>query len=474
MLAPPRVPGFVGGFCGYTLCPAAVSVPILSLSPPLGTQISRNDLRNNMNSATMGSDGGSPSRSVEIGSNADGGFAMKGFAFLGRVGSFAIVSVFASWVVPSSQGFANVIDFQDAAQDQEALIHQYTFDGKDPAERREDRRGVEHLNEQAGGGATVEDIEYGVEGFDESSEAVKTFRPIPVTDEFGGGANFRIAQVALGNAFSYEIIFRPDIAVIEGGNFNLGYLLANRIENSRGYFLFQGSAEQNKFGDFGQDGDDLASVIGSGFNVSNENSILEEVQVGHWYYVAGSYQVNDDGTTEFTNYIADLTEGQDSLDVAGPVTVPGTYGTAPTGLSVGGRFDGQGEGFPGAIDEVNLYSEVIDEDVFQEHLEIILGEIDIEPKTMFHRGDPNNSGALDLSDGLFIFNFLFTGGAPTTCRESADGNGDQNVDLSDGVYLLNFLFTGGPPVVAPGGPDQPCGELAEDSTLGCEEYSHCN
>lgn len=366
--------------------------------------------------------------------------------------------------------FASVEELQDVAQDHPDLTHQYTFDGADSFERRQDSRGVDDLVEQIGGSATLDDIVYGVAGFDGTSEAVTTFRPPAGGTEFSDGANFRIPSIALGDAFSYEVVFRPGQEVIAGGDFNLGYILANRVDNDRGYFLFQGSAEQDEFGAFGHDGDDLASAIGVSFSVNNENSLLETMEVGHWYYAAGTYRY-EDGSTTFTNYVADLTDGQETLTVVGPITVVGSYGRDFAGLSIGGRFDGPGEAFNGDIDEVNLYGGELDEDALEEHLSALLGEV--EPRTLFHRGDPNDSGVLDLSDGTFVFNHLFTGGPAPSCAESADANGDGNIDLSDGVYLLNFLFLGGPSPVDPGPPSEPCGELPDDSRLGCEAYSSC-
>lgn len=93
----------------------------------------------------------------------------------------------------------------------------------------------------------------------------------------------------------------------------------------------------------------------------------------------------------------------------------------------------------------------------------------------FNRGDPNDSGVLDIADGIFILNFLFTGGPAPTCMESANSNDDGNVDLSDGVYLLAHLFTGGPEPAAPGRPSLPCGPDPVDSVndLGCESYTSC-
>ncbi|MDX9857468.1 MAG: CHRD domain-containing protein [candidate division Zixibacteria bacterium] len=55
-------------------------------------------------------------------------------------------------------------------------------------------------------------------------------------------------------------------------------------------------------------------------------------------------------------------------------------------------------------------------------------------------------GAVDLSDLIYLVNFLFLGGPSPTCVASANTNGDVgcNVDLSDLIYLVNFLFLGGP------------------------------
>jgi hypothetical protein len=95
-------------------------------------------------------------------------------------------------------------------------------------------------------------------------------------------------------------------------------------------------------------------------------------------------------------------------------------------------------------------------------------------RMLFHRGDPNDDGTTDLSDGIAVFNFLFLGGKPT-CMDSTDANGDGNVDLSDGIFLLNFLFLGGPTPAAPGPAPDSCGSNSPDSpsNLGCLAYNHC-
>ena len=76
---------------------------------------------------------------------------------------------------------------------------------------------------------------------------------------------------------------------------------------------------------------------------------------------------------------------------------------------------------------------------------------------IFHRGDSNFDGGVDISDPVATLNFLFLGGPSASCPDAADANDDGNFDISDASYALNFLFLGGPAPPAPGqvtcGPD---------------------
>jgi hypothetical protein len=68
----------------------------------------------------------------------------------------------------------------------------------------------------------------------------------------------------------------------------------------------------------------------------------------------------------------------------------------------------------------------------------------------FIRGNANNDGAVDISDGVGILNDLFLGmPAAAPCRDAMDSNDSGAVDISDAVYLLNFLFQGGERIPAP-------------------------
>jgi hypothetical protein len=77
----------------------------------------------------------------------------------------------------------------------------------------------------------------------------------------------------------------------------------------------------------------------------------------------------------------------------------------------------------------------------------------------FRRGDSNNDGSIDISDGVRTLNFLFQGGATPPCREAANFNGDASVDISDASATFNFLFLGG---ADPKPPFPDCGVDPED------------
>lgn len=108
---------------------------------------------------------------------------------------------------------------------------------------------------------------------------------------------------------------------------------------------------------------------------------------------------------------------------------------------------------------------------------IAVGRIlwDPEGRPRFHRGDPNDDGAVNITDGIFVLNYLFLGGPAPSCLEAANANDDGSVNITDGIFILNYLFLGGPAPPDPGPADSPCGPDPETSPsdLGCEAYDSC-
>jgi len=63
-------------------------------------------------------------------------------------------------------------------------------------------------------------------------------------------------------------------------------------------------------------------------------------------------------------------------------------------------------------------------------------------------GDANFDGSVDVSDAVWIINYVFVGGdPPQPVMEAGEANCDSSVDVSDAVWIINYVFVGGP---APG------------------------
>jgi hypothetical protein len=60
-------------------------------------------------------------------------------------------------------------------------------------------------------------------------------------------------------------------------------------------------------------------------------------------------------------------------------------------------------------------------------------------------GDANGDGVINVSDVVYLINYLFIGGPAPEPLKQGDANGDGVINASDIVYLINYLFVGGPP-----------------------------
>jgi hypothetical protein len=64
------------------------------------------------------------------------------------------------------------------------------------------------------------------------------------------------------------------------------------------------------------------------------------------------------------------------------------------------------------------------------------------------RGDIDHSGSttIDISDLVYLIDYIFTGGPQPPCMAEADLAGPEDqIDISDLVYLIDYVFLGGPP-----------------------------
>lgn len=92
---------------------------------------------------------------------------------------------------------------------------------------------------------------------------------------------------------------------------------------------------------------------------------------------------------------------------------------------------------------------------------------------LFVRGDSDGVDGINLTDGVYIFQYLFTGGPTPSCLDAADADDTGKIDITDGIFVLNWLFLDGPvpPEPSPSVPSYPaddCGQDTTDDPLGCE------
>jgi len=88
----------------------------------------------------------------------------------------------------------------------------------------------------------------------------------------------------------------------------------------------------------------------------------------------------------------------------------------------------------------------------------------------FERGNADGTGSTELTDGVFVLNFLFLGGTAPPCDDAADVDDNGALELTDGVFLLNFLFLGGS---TPPAPTASCGVDPTPDDLTCASFSVC-
>jgi hypothetical protein len=84
---------------------------------------------------------------------------------------------------------------------------------------------------------------------------------------------------------------------------------------------------------------------------------------------------------------------------------------------------------------------------------------------LFRRGDSNGDGQTDLSDALFLLEFLFRRGPASPCPKSADVNDSGGLDVLDAIDFVDHLFRGG---VAPTEPFATCGTDLTEDRLRCD------
>ncbi len=143
--------------------------------------------------------------------------------------------------------------------------------------------------------------------------------------------------------------------------------------------------------------------------------------------------------------------------------------------------NGSSRYFNGLVDDVQIYDVALSAEEIEDLAESIEidpgpgdpGPGDPEPAVpQFVRGDMDGNGFLNLTDAVFILNFLFLGGATPSCFEACDVDNNGILQLTDGIFMLNFLFLGGEAIPAPRdrcGPDP----ASPPDNFDCESFNGC-
>lgn len=58
-------------------------------------------------------------------------------------------------------------------------------------------------------------------------------------------------------------------------------------------------------------------------------------------------------------------------------------------------------------------------------------------------GDANSDGAANVSDAVWVINYVFIGGQPPNPLARGEVNCDGSVNVSDAVWIINYVFIGG-------------------------------
>ncbi|MEM7262392.1 MAG: hypothetical protein AAF488_10420, partial [Planctomycetota bacterium] len=100
----------------------------------------------------------------------------------------------------------------------------------------------------------------------------------------------------------------------------------------------------------------------------------------------------------------------------------------------------------------------------------------------FVRGDVDADGAINITDPVFLLNFLFLGGQEPPCLDAADADDDGGLrpNITDAIIILSWLFQGGsaPAEPTPSAttyiPNQDCGPAAVPSDgMVCRLFGAC-
>ena len=79
---------------------------------------------------------------------------------------------------------------------------------------------------------------------------------------------------------------------------------------------------------------------------------------------------------------------------------------------------------------------------------------------------PTGTAASTSATAIGVLNFLFSGGEAVSCPDAGDADDNGRLEISDAIYVLNFLFLGSRPPANPG-PTTPGSDPTADGLAPC-------
>jgi hypothetical protein len=133
-----------------------------------------------------------------------------------------------------------------------------------------------------------------------------------------------------------------------------------------------------------------------------------------------------------------VTDTMGAYDLANCLLGAGLYADGPGTLAT---LQFQANTSRGISELVFLQSIFQDSNLDTLEVASIDGLIDI--KVLYTCGDANSDSAVNVSDAVYIINYVFIGGDVPDPIESADANCDGSANVSDAVWIINYVFIGG-------------------------------
>ncbi|MBD3218462.1 MAG: hypothetical protein GF310_09320 [candidate division Zixibacteria bacterium] len=132
----------------------------------------------------------------------------------------------------------------------------------------------------------------------------------------------------------------------------------------------------------------------------------------------------------------------DAIGGTPPYTWERVSGQLPYGVALHNGDSAYLEGYPTYKSEFNFRLKVSDSSVPPNSDDTWISITVTDPP--YTCGDANNDGPVNISDAVWIINYIFLGGSAPDPLESGEVNCDGDINVSDAIWIINYIFIDGP------------------------------